>query len=411
MLTVNMHRSAFSSVAMVLQKDYAITTSQMGLLHSAQLWGYGAGQIPSGILADKIGGPLILFAGAFMWSVCTAFFPHVASWTNPFISMVILRILFGFFSAVALPATTATTSQVVPLARRATTISLIYASFNMGTVVGMAATPALTVTGGWSKSFELYGSIGMVWSAAALIFLFVTKAGMQKRLPKENAKANRGSRIQNTWKQLTSMSRGSILQILGLLWSHSVIGFGYFVLLSWVPTFLSSQVGMSSPRMLGLLSAVPFLTTAVLACFVGNIADYLIVKRKWAVSATRRLMMVFSTLGPALGLAMLAMTPTQATFAPLYALIALTVSMGFQAFNYPGFHAYVQDVAGPSGNAGLLLSVTNTGGVIFGAVGNLLTGVMVEKTGTFASVFWSSSALYVLSFFVWCTIMTGEELK
>ena len=86
------------------------------------------------------------------------------------------------------------------------------------------------------------------------------------------------------------------------------------------------------------------------------------------------------------------------------------IAMGTQAFNYAGFHAYVQDVAGPSGKAGLLLSVTNTGGVVFGCLGNLLTGALVESTGSFASVFFIAGVFYVISCVSWIKLMTGEQL-
>lgn len=107
---------------------------------------------------------------------------------------------------------------------------------------------------------------------------------------------------------------------------------------------------------------------------------------------------------------MLALTPPAHAHAAIYAIVALIMSMGFQAFSYGGFHAYVQDVAGPSGKAGLLLSITNSGGVLFGVVGNLLTGWLVQTTGSFSSVFLIAAALYVSSCIIWVYVMDEEPL-
>ena len=57
----------------------------------------------------------------------------------------------------------------------------------------------------------------------------------------------------------THVSRSqNLTHILALCWVHSVIGWGFFILQSWIPTYLT-QLGMTDLKAIGLLSALPWL--------------------------------------------------------------------------------------------------------------------------------------------------------
>lgn len=73
-----------------------------------------------------------------------------------------------------------------------------------------------------------------------------------------------------------------------------------------------------------------------------------------------------------------------------------------------GFHAHVQDVAG--GQAGTLLALSNTGGIVMGICGNLATGWLVARTGSFSVIFAFTAALYCSSFVVWSLLVRGGPL-
>jgi hypothetical protein len=73
-----------------------------------------------------------------------------------------------------------------------------------------------------------------------------------------------------------------------------------------------------------------------------------------------------------------------------------------------GFHAHVQDVAG--GQAGTLLALSNTGGIVMGIAGNILTGSLVARTGSFTLVFALAAALYLSSVAVWTTVLRAGSL-
>ena len=58
-------------------------------------------------------------------------------------------------------------------------------------------------------------------------------------------------------KQVQVSEIANTVHILALCWVHSVIGWGFFILQSWIPTYLT-QLGVTDLRTVGLLSALPW---------------------------------------------------------------------------------------------------------------------------------------------------------
>lgn len=58
---------------------------------------------------------------------------------------------------------------------------------------------------------------------------------------------------------------GNTAHIVALCWVHSVIGFGFFVLQSWIPAYLT-HLGLTDLNRVGLLSGVPWVVSITISC-------------------------------------------------------------------------------------------------------------------------------------------------
>ena len=58
---------------------------------------------------------------------------------------------------------------------------------------------------------------------------------------------------------------GNTAHIVALCWVHSVIGFGFFVLQSWIPAYLT-HLGVTDLNRVGLLSGVPWVVSTFRPC-------------------------------------------------------------------------------------------------------------------------------------------------
>jgi MFS family permease len=119
---------------------------------------YLAGQVPAGLLADRLGGLRVLLVGLALWSGATALTALAAAPAPPaaltalttalgsggaaakavagadgaVAVLYVSRVLLGLSSACAMPCVTATTVEWVPARSRSGAVSLIYALFNIG---------------------------------------------------------------------------------------------------------------------------------------------------------------------------------------------------------------------------------------------------------------------------------------
>lgn len=120
----------------------------------------------------------------------------------------------------------------------------------------------------------------------------------------------------------------------------------------------------------------------------------------------RCIMHAISTLGCAAAVVPLAVAPSPD---PYFASVWLVAVQGCYAASFGGFHAYVQDVA--SGDAGMMLGITNTCSILMGILGNLCTGAIVGVSGSYRSVYGVTSLLYLSSFIVFMTVLKGGRIR
>ena len=83
----------------------------------------------------------------------------------------------------------------------------------------------------------------------------------------------------------------------------------------------------------------------------------------------------------------------------------LTKPRSFCSF---GYHAHITDVA-PS-SVGKILGFSNTVGIFAGILANLLTGKILDATGSFSAIFGVTAAIYISEAVVFLTCVRGGKL-
>ncbi|KAG2449157.1 hypothetical protein HYH02_005904 [Chlamydomonas schloesseri] len=444
MLLCNFHRSVFTALLPLVADQLALSHAEVGLAQSAMLWGYLAGQIPAGRLSDEHGGDRVLLNGLALWSAATATTAAAAAAANTSAIWVLLgaRVAMGAFSSVIMPAVSAACAQWVPAERKAATLAMIYAFFNMGGVLGLVAAPLMAARSGWPGAFITAAAGGVLWSALGSFVIERTGARPLKQAaaavaggaaaaPASAAPTAAAAAAAVTAAggagagEVTLGRRETAIQVAALCLCHGVIGWGFFVLQSWLPMYMQS-LGVRDLASAGLLSSLPWLAAAFTATLAGGMADRMVRAaggepgRRLEV---RRVMHTVSTLGCAA-----AMLPLAAgaglggctggvgggcagggALPPLVATACLVAAVGCYGFSFGGFHAYVQDVA--SADAGALLGITNTASILGGIAGNIATGLLVQATGGYEGVFLAAACLYGLSWAVFMVVLRGQPIR
>ncbi|PNW88294.1 hypothetical protein CHLRE_01g023000v5 [Chlamydomonas reinhardtii] len=442
MLLCNFHRSVFTALLPLVADQLALSHAEVGLAQSAMLWGYLAGQIPAGRLSDEHGGDRVLLNGLALWSAATATTAAAAAAANTSALWVLLaaRVAMGGFSSVIMPAVSAACAQWVPPERKAATLAMIYAFFNMGGVLGLVAAPLMAARSGWPGAFITAAAGGVLWSALGS-FVIERSGARPKQPPAAGAGAGAAGAGAAPAQGAAAPAAGAAaaapaaasggagavvlgrretaIQVAALCLCHGVIGWGFFVLQSWLPMYLQS-LGVRDLASAGLLSSLPWLAAAFTATLAGGTADRMVRAaggepgRRLEV---RRLMHTVSTLGCAAAMLPLAAGAglgcagggCEGGLPPLVATACLVAAVGCYGFSFGGFHAYVQDVA--SADAGALLGLTNTASILGGIAGNIATGLLLQATGGYEGVFLAAACLYGLSWAVFMGVLRGQPIR
>lgn len=183
------------------------------------------------------------------------------------------------------------------------------------------------------------------------------------------------------------------------------MGYGFFILQNWIPMYLASVSGHDL-AVVGGLSSIPWLAAALVGPMVGRMSDHMIGVGGKTLTV-RRIMQNICFLGCAVSVIPLAVAAQPDV---VLAVCCLTASLAFYSFSHSGFHSYLQDVA--SSSAGAVYGVTNTCSIAVGVAGNLITGKVIEATGSYSAVFVLFAVLNVTAAVVFsmCTSMNEVRL-
>lgn len=390
------------SVAIIpMAKQFGWSDSERGLVLSSFFAGYMIMQVLGGWLAQKWGGKMVLGFGVVWWSAFTMLTPLSAMTSFPV--LIAARIAMGLGEGVAFPSVYHMFGRWVPAKERSRAAAFNLAAIPLGTLTAIIVTPWLAVKFGWPSVFYVFGLFGFVW----FVFwqkLVTDKPELDHRMgeaeqvlfQQENERDGANKSTVIPWKALLTKK-----PVWAIIIAHFCNNWGLYVLLSWLPSYFSSELGISL-RSVWIYVAPPWIASFVMGNVVGVIADRLIDK-DWTVTRVRRFMQRIGAAGPAIMLCALASVREAGT-----AVILLTLAMALASFSFAGFATNHLDIA--PRHAGIIFGISNTAGTIPGIVGVALTGLMVETTGSYASAFYLTAGVYAVGLLVWSLYSTGERI-
>ncbi|QLG49070.1 MFS transporter [Natrinema halophilum] len=176
-LLVNANRLSTAVLAEDLMAAFGTTGAQLGTLHAFFFWVYAAMQIPSGILADRVGPRATAAAGAAVMSVGTIGFAAAET----YLVAVLARGLIGLGGSVIFVCILRFCATWFRADEFATMSGLTFTISGLGGVI--ATTPLAIAVGavGWRTAIGSLGIVGFVTAVAvfALIRDTPTQAGFE----------------------------------------------------------------------------------------------------------------------------------------------------------------------------------------------------------------------------------------
>ena len=271
-------RIAISVAGPRIQDNLHISPEAWGWVVGVFTLAYGAFEIPSGRMGDRIGARRVLTRIVLWWSAFTA----LTGMTSNYYLLLATRFCFGAGEAGAIPNIGVSLSRWFPAKERARAMGSVLMCMQAGGAIAPLVIVPIQVRFGWRASFYVLGVIGVVWS--------ITWYRWYRDTPVENAHVTRSELEEIGTPSFTDNHKlpWSIALSSTNLWAILLVGFcyvfGLYFFISWLHTFLVKGRGFSESDL--LLSMAPGLLGAGGNFCGGLLADALV--RRFGLKWGRR---------------------------------------------------------------------------------------------------------------------------
>lgn len=388
------------SVAVIpMAEELGWSATTKGTVLSSFFIGYLLMMTPSGWLAGRFGGRLVLGLALVAWSLFTLLTPWAA--TLSFSALIAARIGMGLGEAATFPAIISLYARWLPSEERSRAVSLMFAGIPAGTVLGLTVSGLLVQRQGWPAAFHVFGLIGLVF-AAAWFWIVRDSPARHPTISAAERAALAGVTIAPETK--ADVPWGQLLRlpaVWAIVVNHTTTTWLLYLMLTWLPSWFRDVQHLDIASS-GLFSALPWLVSMLTGPLIGQLADRWR-RRGASTTLVRKTMQVTAMLGVAAGM----LAASQVKDADL-ALVVLCLTMGFYSFSSSGFACNHLDIAPRHADA--LYGFTNTFASIPGIVGVALTGWLIDVTGSYNSAFLLAAGVALTGAVVWIIWARGEVL-
>jgi MFS family permease len=380
-LSINyIDRGALSVSAPLISKDLTLSPAEMGWLFSTFFWSYAAFQIVSGWLVDRFPVKWVYSVGFLIWSLATA----AVGLIHSFPVLLAARFVLGVGESVAYPACSRILVENFPESRRGFANALIDAGTKLGPALSTLAGGLLLNAYGWRAIFLALGVGSLVWLLPWTVWMTSSPSQAMPEHGQQGPGMGEILRRRQTWGTCVGMF---------------ALGYVWYFLLSWLPSYLVNERGFSLSSM-AVLGSIPFWAMAASSLCGGFLSDYLIA-RGGNPSKVRK---TFAGCGLLLCGAAIGPAPFVADARLSVALLtAACVALGMFTSNV---WAITQTLAGPLA-AGKWTGIQNAIGNLGGVVSPLVTGWIVSLTGSFLLAFLAATAVLLLGAIAYLSLI-GE---
>lgn len=377
------------------------------LILSSFFWGYVVTQIPAGQMAQRFGAKVLLLGSLGVCStlaVLTPWFAHIGGSQL----VIALRVVQGLSQGFIFPSTHTMLSKWAPVSERGTLGTYCYAGAQFGTVVMLAVSGVLAASSmGWPSIFYISGAAGCIWSV--LWFFFGSNSPVEHRSisPEERNFIESSLGNQDHSKKIVTpwMAIFTSAPMIALIVAHCSHNWGFWTLLTQMPTYMKSVLGLDIKKN-ALLSSLPYLAMWILSFVFSPISDFLINRQYLSRVVCRKL---FNSIGlwiPMCALLGLAFVPKGGTD---LAIALLTIAVGINSATYLGFQVNHIDLA--PNHAGTMMGITNCAANIMSIIAPLIVGEVLtdEKDPIqWRTVFYIAAAVYCVGNLVFVTLGKAE---
>ena len=353
-------RGAIGVAAPLMKSELHLTATQFGIAVSAFFWIYGPAQPFVGWLADRTSVYRLYAMGVAVWAASTL----LTGFAGGLIGLVVLRMVLGLGESCAFSGSSKMIARHVPPERRGLANAVVAAGIALGPAIGTLGGSAILAGWGWRAIFFVFGAGTLLW--------LVPWFGAVRALPKDRETEPAAARLP--YRQLLSHKA---LWLMGL--SQATANYCAFFVVVWLPLYLTTSRGLSIATMAAFATAT-FVVQALSSLCCGQLSDHFL-RRGHDEGKVRRQFAIGGQIGMAIGVLGVAYAASPAAVLGWLLLTGAAMGIGPTMVIAMG-----QIYAGPR-LAGSWIGWQSGIASISGVVGPILTGDIVDATGSYVGAF------------------------
>jgi MFS transporter, ACS family, D-galactonate transporter len=363
-----------------LHASFGISMVTFGYLLSTYSWTYAAFQLPAGLILDRFGVKLVGRIGALLWSVAS-FAAAISTGLGGFLGA---RLLLGVGEAPTFPANAKAIGYWFPAEERSLATAIFDSAAKLASAIGVPVLGVLLLRFGWRLSFAATGFLSLVYFL--LFYAFYRNPSEDKALSAEERYFihQHGAQPEDRVKAAKGAPLGYLLRqrkVWGLLLGFASYNYTFYLLLTWLPTYLSSAQHIDLLHS-ALYTSVPWLFATFTDILMGGWLVDKLVQRGRDASLVRQAILIGGT---SLGLGMLGAGYAQSAES---ALLWITVAIGGLSAAAPVAWS-IPSLIAPRESVGTLGGIMNFGSQLSAITAPIATGYIAHATHSF---FWAFGA-------------------
>lgn len=383
-------RVCMNVVSKYVKTDLHLNNQQFGWILGAFSLSYALFEMPTGSLGDKIGPRRILARVVLWWSGFTA----LTGTAFNFISLLVIRFLFGMGEAGAYPNASIVIARWFPAVEIGRAQSVIWAAGRLGG----ALTPLLVIPlvhwAGWRWAFAILGLVGIIWAGSWYFWFRDEPAAKEGISDEEVREIERGRKIKYSDHQIPWKNVLRNPDLWALMLMCHLFFYGSYFFTNWSSVYFQEGRGLTEEDTKTFISLSYFL--GAIGCLTGGFLSDVLTKH-YGLKIGRRAVGIGGLGLSSLFFLLAGLSTNNQTAGYLLAMCVLLKDLAL-----PVAFAVCVDIG--QRNAGIVAGAMNFAGQLGGFFITILFGIIVEQTHNFNYPLFMISGCLLISALLWLRI-------
>lgn len=392
-------RACISTAKADICKDLNFDIKQFGWIMAIFTLGYAIMQTPSGLLADRKGPRFVITFIVSVWSVLTA----VTGFAWNYVSMLVIRFLFGAGEAGAFPALSKVVYNWYPLKERGIIQGINFSGSRIGAAFALPLVAWMITQIGWRHSFLVFGLIGILFG---IVWYFVFRDKPEEsrlvgEYEKEYIMANRQQpSISGIAKKLQMSKLYSSSNVWMAMVQYICSNFTFYFTLTWMFPFIKEKFAMD-PVEAGMYASIPLIAGAVGNWVSGILVDA--IYRTGKLNLSRRLPSFIGFALAAFGMVMVTVSDSSSA-----SIIFLAIAVFGADMTLSPSWAFCIDIG--KENAGVVSGTMNMAGNLGAFVTIIAYPYLFSWTGSNLPFFYICAGLSAVAIVMWSMMRPDKAI-